>query len=283
MLKRINYWRVLEPLLLGFVSNLAVNIIFNPSAPSKWWSIEELIVAILFCTLITEANRFVEKKIESKYNWRTGAKKRFFYQLLNVAIILIFLVNVIGRIYHWLIDDEFYMLSEVIIINLIVFIITFFLVIFKWTSHFYKEWKTSQINLEKTNVKFEKLASKLQQTNESIKLRKKNSDHIVNAKDLRVIKSDFGVVKVFMINKEWYIFQGTLSKITSLLPENLFFPVTRNMIVHFEQIISLTSSTYGKIQVKLKDTNSTEIDITVSRLKASAFRKWYHSTSSIKL
>ena len=282
-MKKIIPFRISEPILLGFFSNLIVNIVFNPTEPNKWWSRQEIIVAIIFCTLITESNRFVEKKLETKYQWNVDTKKRFLFQLFYVSLILLFLVNVLGRIYHWLIGDEFYLLNEIIIINLIIFIITFFLVVFKWTSFFYKKWKTSEINLQENKVKIEKLSSNIKQANASIKVRKKNSDYFVKAENVRIVLSELGVVKVFTNTNESYTFNGTLNKISSLLPENLFFPVTRNSIVHHQQIISLTPSTYGKIEVKIKNNHSKESVITVSRLKAAAFRKWYHSTSSINL
>jgi len=281
--KHFDYWLIFETILLGFIANLLINIIFNPSNPDNWWSITELIVAILFCLPITLANRFIENKLEAKFNWTIDTRKRFFYQLLYVTIIILFIVNVIGRIYFLIIDDPFFTKSEILIINLVVFIITLLLVIFKWALHFYKKWKNSEVNFKETNLKFEELKFKLRSSNKSLRLQKQNRDYITSVEEVRQVKSEFGVVRVYMKNGDSYIFQDTLSKIASLLPENKFFHLTRNMIAHHKQIISIKSSTYGKVLVKLKDVNLEENEIFVSRLKASTFRKWYNSISSLNL
>jgi hypothetical protein len=280
---KLSYWRVAEPLFLGSLSNILINFIFNPSNPVNWWSSKEFIVAVLFCIPITESNRFIGNKLETKFNWVLHAKKRFIYQLLYVSIVILFFLNVIARVYLWILDDTFFARYEILIINLIVFLITLLLVIFKWAAHFLKRWKNSEANLKKTNLKFEELTSNIKRTNQSIKLRNKNNDYIKGVKEIRVVKIEYGIVRVFIRTSDTYVFNGTLSQMASLLPKNIFFQVSRNLIVHKEQITSITPSSYGKILVKLKEINSEEKEITVSRLKASAFRKWYNSTSSLNL
>lgn len=281
--KHFDYWLIVEPILLGFIANLLINVFFDPSNPDNWWSIPELIIAILFCMPITLANRFIENKLEAKFSWTIDIGKRFFYQLLYLTLIVLITVNAIGRIYHWIIDEPFYTKSEILIINLVVFILTLLLVIFKLALHFYKKWKISEVNFKETHLKFEELRYKSRSSNKSLRLQKRNRNYIISVEEVRLVKSEFGVVRVYMKNGDSYIFQDTLSKIASLLPENRFFQLTRNIIAHHTQIVSIESSTYGKVLVKLKDVNLKETGISVSRLKASTFRKWYNSISSSNL
>ncbi|MEO0341168.1 MAG: hypothetical protein AAF242_18380, partial [Bacteroidota bacterium] len=159
ILKSANHWRIVEPILLGFFANLFVNIMFNPGAPDKWWSKTEIVMAILFCTVITESNRFIEKRLAARYDWKADTWKRFLYQLLFVTLILLILVNGIGRLYHWMRGDTFYDLGEIIVINLIVFTITLVLVLLKWAGHFYRQWETSENNLDETKQKFAALSA----------------------------------------------------------------------------------------------------------------------------
>ena len=281
--KHLDFWLIVESILLGFIANLLINLFFNPGNPKDWWSIPELIIAILFCIPITFSNRVIENKLEAKFNWTTDTGKRFFYQLLYLTIIVLITVNVIGRIYHWIIEEPFYTNSEILIINLVVFIMTLLLVIFKWALHFYKKWKISEVNLKETNLKFEELRYKSRRSNKSLRLQKRNSDYIISVEEVRLVKSEFGVVRVYMKNGDSFFFKDTLSKIASLLPEDRFFQLTRNMIAHYTQIVSIESATYGKVLVRLKDVSFEENEIFVSRLKASAFRKWYNSISSSNL
>lgn len=272
---KINYWRILEPVLLGVVANILINYIFNPSDPDS--NLDEFVVAILFSALITELNRFINGKLENKYSWTTAPDKRFMYNLFYLALSLFFILNVIGNIYMWLAHDSFYDWNEMLTINLITFLIALLLTIFKWTAHFYKRWRHTEQNLDVSNRKFNELSSKIDETDLLIDLQIGQKHLKTKSSDIKMGKSEFGITKVYKADDEFYIFQGTLSKLDSLLPDNMFFRATRDVILHRDTIVSISSASYGKV---LLETNIINIgDLTVSRPKASAFRKWYNSNS----
>ncbi|WP_411030694.1 LytTR family transcriptional regulator DNA-binding domain-containing protein [Spongiimicrobium sp. 3-5] len=279
LLKSINYWRLLEPILLGSVANMVVNFVFDPSNPD--FILKEFLVAIAFSVPITELYRLIDLRLEKKYSWTISPKKRFGYNLLYLTLALLFTINVLGNAYIVIIGDDFYTWQELLTINLITFFVALLLTLVKWTTHFYKKWKLTAMDLDKSDQKFNELSSKLDPKSHSIKLLRKNDEYISQVKDIRMAKSEFGVVKVFMVNGEFYIFHGTLSKLASLLPEELFFPVTRSLIIHHQIIISIASSTYGKVSVKVEEMDIDISNVTVSRPKASTFRKWYHSTLTL--
>jgi DNA-binding LytR/AlgR family response regulator len=279
ILGKINYWRIGEPILLGSLANIFINIAFNPSNPDS--SLQEFVVAILLCIPITELNRYIDLKLESKYSWTIAPKKRFFYNLLYLVLTLLFTLNVLGNIYMILMDYSFYTWDELLVINIITFTIALLFTIFKWTTHFYKKWKKTELNLNDSNLKFNELSSKMEESLQSITLQKMDSKIQAKVSNIRIAKSEYEVVKVFMESGEFYIFHGTLSKLASLLPEHLFFPVTRNILLHRKMIQSITSSTYGKVALKISTSKAHDESVTVSRPKASTFRKWYNSTLPI--
>ncbi len=274
-------WRVLEPILLGSFANLLVNIAFNPLNFSKWWSLSEFIVAILLCICITEINRLLERKIESYYSWTLEPAKRFLCNLFFLTLSVAFVVNVLGNLYVLAIGDSFYTFGEMVTINLMTFLMAFLLTIFRWTAHFFTKWKGAEVVLNESNTRFNSLIAELNEENEVITLTKSNRDYILNIIDVRMALLEFGVVKVYMSNDDFYVFNGSLSKLASLLPERLFFPVTRNMIVHKKTIHSISSASYGKIELQIEGVLSKSMTVHVSRLKASSFRKWYNSISGI--
>tara|TARA_R110002073_G_scaffold108336_1_gene243298 strand:- start:4528 stop:5355 length:828 start_codon:yes stop_codon:yes gene_type:complete len=275
----MNYKRILEPILLGSSANLIINIIFDPTNPYGWWSISEFIIAILFCVPITEMNRFIERKLESKFK-SANPNKLFLYQLLLLSFVMLLILNVIGRLYHWLIYDGFYESGEIIVINLIVFAISFLLVFYKWSKRFYTKWKSTELHLEKSNIELDKMSSKLQKSNQILILKKLNEDFSIKAQDVRLAIIEYGNVKVYTFDYEFYIFSGTLNELVLLLPENSFFQATRNVVVHRDVIVSISAATYGKVLLKVDNKLLASEEITVSRPKASVFRKWYHTTST---
>ena len=276
-LKNNNFWRIIEPILLGSIVNIIINAIFNPSDPALWWSKTEFVVAILFCTPITEINRFIEKKLTKKLRVITSYKF-FLYQLLILSFSMLLILNIFGRIYHWLISDEFYKWDEIFVINLIVFLISFLLVAFKWAIRFYKQLKITKGNLDKSNREVNKLSSKLNHSDQTVVLKKRQGDYNVKVNTIRIALIEYGSVKVFDCENVFYSYKGSLSELAELLPENLFYQVARNIIVHREVIKSISSLSYGKILIEINHYGSNIDEATVSRPKASSFRKWYHIT-----
>lgn len=103
---------------------------------------------------------------------------------------------------------------------------------------------------------------------------------MIEAQDLNQAVIKHGIVWVYSRSNGNGIYQGTLSDLQKLLPNHLFFSAGRNMIIHRDIIRSLSSSSFGKIDVEI-DTHGDKLEtITISRQKAAAFRKWYHTTST---
>ena len=273
-------WRVLEPILLGSIANLLVNIAFNPLHFNRWWSLSEFVVAILLCAFITEINRLLEHKIENYYSWTLEPAKRFLCNLFFLTLSVAFVVNVLGNLYVLAIGDSFYTLGEMVTINLMTFLVAFLLTIFRWTTHFFTKWKGAEVVLNESNTRFNSLIAELNEENEMITLTKSNKDYILNIIDVRIALLEFGVVKAYMSKGDFYVFHGSLSRLASLLPERLFFPVTRNMIVHKKAIHSISSASYGKVELQIIGVSSKSMTVHVSRLKAASFRKWYNSSSA---
>lgn len=269
--------RITEPILLGSVANLIINIIFNPNNPGVWWSKTEFVVAILFCLPITETNRYVEKKMEKKYK-NAHPFKLFIIQLTILSLVMLLVLNVVGRIYHWAFHDDFYSLGELFIINLIVFFVGFILVFFRWAIKFYKKWQNTEEDLVESKTVLNEMSSDLKRKDETIILRRSNEDCNVKISEIKTAYIEFGIVKVLLSKDEFYVFDGSLTALFDDLPKNLFFLVTRNIILHRDSITSISSSSYGKVLLKTSLPIQELVEITVSRPKASSFRKWYHIT-----
>ena len=87
-------------------------------------------------------------------------------------------------------------------------------------------------------------------------------------------------MRVWLQNGGSGIFGGTLAELLELLPEQFFFPAGRNMIIHRDIIQSVASSSYGKIAIEIDPCEGHQASLTISRQKASAFRKWYNGAST---
>ena len=277
-IKRINYWRVIEPIILGSTANILVNYIFKPNAP--YFILEEFIFAFVFAIIVTEINHKINISLDKKFSWTQNFSKRFRYHLAYLSLFLLFILNVIGNLYLWILGDGFYTFKEMLVINLSVFIIALFLTILKWAIHFYQNWRKTEYFLKDSTQKLHNLKSEIDKSTQLIELQRGSSFFKINLVDIKYAKIEHGVVWVYFEDTNKAVFQGTLNNLMQLLPEYLFFQLTRNLITHRERIFSISSSTYGKIDVKLKGDVFEQTVIIVSRPKAASFRKWFNSNSS---
>ena len=263
---------------LGSVANILINIAFDPLNFYHWWAWSEFAVAIFFCGIITETNRLLEKKIEQRYSWTLYPIKRFFSNLFLLTLTVVFVITFLGNLYLILIGDSFYNWAEMMIINLLTFFVALLLTIFKWTLHFFQNWKNTQVDLAESNRRLVDLHSGIQKMDQNLVFQKGSKDVILRIKNIRIALLEFGILKVYTKDGDFYIFQGSISKLGALLPDHFFFPVSRTMIIHRDSVLSLAPSTYGKILVEVQHVPDQVLKTTVSRLKAASFRSWYHGS-----
>ncbi len=76
LLNKTNYWRIIEPIILGSAANIVVNYIFDPKNPD--FVLNEFFVAFLFAFIVTEVNRKISMTLEDRFSWTHHFSKRFF-------------------------------------------------------------------------------------------------------------------------------------------------------------------------------------------------------------
>ena len=278
LFKRYEYWRFIEPIMLGAISNIVVNYIFNPLNPD--WILKEFFIAILLAIPITEANKLIGSRLEKKYSWHVNFKKRFLYQLLYLTVILLLTVNVVGNFYMWIVGDDFHSPKELLIINSAALIISFFLTFSHWFIYFYQNWKRTELKLQSSNKELRQIQQELQKGINQLQLQKGQSVLQIKMTDIEYVQSELGVVWVHFQNSK-AVYNSTLTNLFDSLPKHLFFQANRNFIVKRNAIASYSTGTYGKVNLHLTNPSGEKGEITISRLKAAAFRKWYYSSSSI--
>ncbi len=82
------------------------------------------------------------------------------------------------------------------------------------------------------------------------------------------------VVGCDLSGKKYYLDQS-LDKLEDELPTDLFFRLNRQFILHRQQVTGFKRADYGKLVVILKGSELLPSEITVSRIKAAAFKGWF--------
>ncbi|WP_422860690.1 LytTR family DNA-binding domain-containing protein [Flagellimonas sp. S174] len=260
---------------MGAIANIVINYIFDPENPD--FIIDEFLVAFICAVLITEINRKINIVLEKRFSWTHSFSQRFIYHLMYLTAALIFIINVIGNLYLWFIGDGFHTLNELLVINFSVFILAFLLTIVKWATHFYHNWRKTENYLTDSNKKIDELKSEIEQSGQQIELLKGRDLYRIDIKKIQLATIENGIVWVYFEETNKGVYQGTLNSLKAILPEILFYQATRSTIIRKDTILAISSGTYGKIDIKLRTKLFGNKVLTVSRPKASHFRKWYNS------
>lgn len=269
--------RIFEPILLGSISNIIVNYIFDPYSSS--FPFDEFITASILCIPITELNRYIDKRLESKTNWIKQPLKRFASHLALITLSLLIIINVFGNAYLLVTKIGLFSFKETIIINLVTLVMALFLTFFNWAVYFYFRWIGAE-NIASENARFaDELKPFIVKPVPMILIQKGTRKVRIEPQNICYAKIDLGIVRIYCFDGLSGIFQYSLAQLQTMLPEFLFFRITRDVIIHRDAIKSISSSTFGKIQVVTIDRNNINSTYNVSRPKAASFRKWYYCKS----
>jgi DNA-binding LytR/AlgR family response regulator len=80
--------------------------------------------------------------------------------------------------------------------------------------------------------------------------------------------------------KKYYL-DHSLDKIEQALPASIFFRLNRQYLLNRRIITGFKRAENGKLNVLISKTNFFPGEITVSRIKASTFKGWFHPADNI--
>lgn len=270
--------RIFQSILLGITANIVINFIFNPENPDFLWS--EFLAAILLSWPIIELNRLLDNRLVLNNQRIKSFGKRLLLHLIVLFSSIVIVLNVLGNLYIFLQGHSFYTLKEILTINTVSFFMATFLTGFNWMAHYYLQWKITETNLLKSEKNLSEIKTKQNATHQTIQLTKGTKQINVPINDIIAasIKNGITIIETNTQLKS-AIFSGTIKELENSLPSDLFFLARRNMIIRKETVQSVSSGIYGKVEIELKIGEKELIPVTISRGKASTFRKWLNSDS----
>jgi LytTr DNA-binding domain len=270
--------RIVEPVLLGITANVIINFFFNPQHSE--WVLEEFVVACILWIPITELNMYIDQTLEKKIDWVNSPRRRLITHFVVISLALLIVLNILGNGYLWLSQRGFFSWSELLTINLVVLCLAVLLTLIKWGVHFYTHWVQAERQTAAAVGVAEELRKRILPPTSCIELQKGTSKLKIEPQTIHLATIVFDTVRVYWSESEWGVFAGSLSQLYAQLPGQLFFQITRDAVLHRDTIRSLSSGTFGKIELSLKQGYADSSSFTVSRPKAAAFRKWYNSNSA---
>jgi DNA-binding LytR/AlgR family response regulator len=101
-------------------------------------------------------------------------------------------------------------------------------------------------------------------------------DILVQFEEITCCYVDSDYVVIYNRSNRKYFLDQSLDKLEKQLPEQSFFRLNRQYIVHRDLVNGFERGDNGKINVLIKGADNLPLHIPVSRLKAPGFKEWFH-------
>lgn len=193
--------------------------------------------------------------------------KRVMYQLTLHTLIVIVFTILLNEMFDFIFFDGNRLSLSFVFYTKDTFVALLFILLFH-AVYFGLFLMSNKQNLESLEI-----IPKVQ-----IKVKDAFAFKLLNPKDIIAVYSLFGISYVFDVNFKKFTSELPLKEFDEKLDDS-FFRANRKVIVSKSIIESYKSAKNGKIEVVLKTEDLLELSktITVSRDKASLFRKWINS------
>ncbi|MCU0356875.1 MAG: LytTR family transcriptional regulator [Cyclobacteriaceae bacterium] len=191
--------------------------------------------------------------------------RRISIQLIGTIIIGLLIISLTTELLSWIVRGRAAPISFYTV-DLVIIGIWFFVVNGIYIGlYMYNQWKNSETELQR----------EVQLKNEGLMVRSGKHDIRLGFDDVAgFFVDDEYVVACTFPGKKYYLNQS-LDKLEGSLPQSLFFRLNRQFIVHHLLVTGFSRGENGKLIVSLKAQANFPTEVTVSRLKAPAFKKWF--------
>jgi DNA-binding LytR/AlgR family response regulator len=215
---------------------------------AAWWGVRKFIL-------------FLDKK----WPYETGGLHRILVQLLSTLFIGLAIISILTELVSWVAKGKAAPISFYTV-DLFIIGIWFFVINGIYVGlYYYNLWHQSVAQREEDNrIKAKGLMVK--SGKQEIKL---------DFKEVGGFTVDGEYVVVSHLSGKKYYIDQSLDKVEKTLPASLFFRLNRQFILHRQIITGFRKEDNGKIIVLSGKPDSFPTEITVSRIKAPAFKAWF--------
>jgi len=217
--------------------------------------------------------RYIIIKLDEKFPYSPKPLKRIAVQLILTSAAGLSIIIITTEIINWIAKDtpvpaNFYK------IDIFIFLIWFFVINGIYIGlYYYTVWNESEkLRLEEKEIREEEKKSR--QDGFIVKQGKQNLNIPFSDIVGLYIEGEYSVLVTKHGRK--HLLDQSLDKVEKVLPEEAFFRLNRQYILHRTIITGFERAENGKINAFVTDTPYLPTTIQVSRTKAPAFKNWFH-------
>lgn len=213
-----------------------------------WWAVRALII-----------------KMDQWIPYSKGLIKRICLQVLLTTLLGLAIISILTEITSLIAKGKFAPLNFYTI-DLFIIGIWFFAINAVYIGlHYYHQWKDFE----------QKLLDEKRAIHSGLLVKSGKKELKVNFPDFLGFYVDNEYTVGCTLSGETHYLDDSLEKLYQKLPEEHFFRLSRQYIIHRNLISGFKRAENGKLLVLLKDTEAFPEEVTVSRTKAPAFKEWF--------
>jgi len=262
-------WKRVSIVLLGISCNTLVNVIFDYKyqRPLVSVSFEEYVNAIIAAWILLSTTRWVATKMDAAFPWEKGIARRLIRQISIQFTLVIVLLNllVIGITYFFY--GGFYSFDELMVINLSMITLTVIFTLIDTGRDFSTDWAQTH-SKAKENKSL---------TSKSIYVTLGKVRHLVKQESIRCAVSESGSVLIMTDEDRKLVYPHSLDTLMKSLDNQDFFRANRQTILSHKVVKSIKALDHGKVEASLSPSCRNLNTVTISRTRASDFRRWVKS------
>lgn len=218
-----------------------------------WWAVRSIVI-------------YLDKKLP--YTHRP--LKRILIQLLLTTITGLLIIILLTELVSWIAKGRTVPLSFYLF-DVFIFIIWFFVINGIYIGmHYYAEWRQSEMRRQEEK--------KLRAGGFNVK--HGNQNLLVPFDDILGFFVEAGYTILLTWQNKKYFPDKSLDKIEDALPDELFFRLNRQYIVHRQALTGFKRTRDGKIDVLVNAQENFPKTIPVSRTRAVRFKNWFQQEKS---
>jgi len=213
-----------------------------------WWAVRSIII-------------YLDKKMP----YGSKPLKRILVQLLVTSIAGLLVIILLTELVSWIFRGR-PALSNFYFFDIFIIVIWFFVINGIYIGiHYYSEWRES----ERQRQEEKKLRTG------GFTVKHGNQNLLLPFADILGFYAEEGYTILVTKENKKYFPDRSLDKIETILPDELFFRLNRQYILHRKVVTGFKRTGNGKIDVLVNAPESLPPSIAVSRTKAVSFKNWF--------
>jgi DNA-binding LytR/AlgR family response regulator len=130
--------------------------------------------------------------------------------------------------------------------------------------YFYRQWQMAEAQRKMANP-----------AGGGVQVKTGNTTLLVAYDDIACCYVEGEYVKLVTASGKSYFLSQSLNRLEEQLPSSLFFRLNRQCILHRQAISGFKRIENGKLEVQLLNPGNLPLELTISRIKAVAFKGWF--------